>query len=398
MARLTKPLTLSEIRKAKPKDKLYKLYDGGGLYLAVSPTGKKVWRFDYTDQNKKRQTHTIGDLDFVGLDEARKERLRLRELLFRGKSLKYSEDNLLKDVFQSWYEVWHVGKSKSHTKRARESMAKHILPKLGNRDITSITTRDIVIQLERIDKLGAREILNKTKSALNLCFAYAVGKGLCKQNPVALIDASIFSKQKKRNFRFLDKNEVYKIHSIFDREGLSVSRLCAEFMIRNLTRPSESAMAEWSEWDEEAKVLAIHPERMKMKNPHIIPLSTQSIEIINIMQSEFDCKTYIFPNRRSHISAQMLNISINRSGVDSTAHGFRHLASTILNESGLFSPDIIEMSLSHQDRNSIRATYNKAQYIKERREMLQWWSDFIDECRTKEGNLAALKKYKIATF
>ncbi|MGL4674260.1 MAG: tyrosine-type recombinase/integrase, partial [Wohlfahrtiimonas sp.] len=288
MARITSPLTLSEIKKAKPKEKAYKLYDGEGLYLSIMPSGKKVWRFDYVDANKKRQTHTIGSFEFVGLNEARQEKFILREKLFRKKNLKHDSENTFNDTFNTWLELWSAGKSESHVSRARNAINSYIVPMIGNINMAEITTRDIVAALEKIDKKGSREILNKTKSALNLCFSYAVAKGICEQNPVMLIDNSVFSRQEKSNFRHLDKHEVYKIHSITDNDGVVISRLCAEFMIRNLTRPNESAGAMWDELNWETGVLTIKNDRMKMKNTHVIPLSNQSIEILNKIKEGYN--------------------------------------------------------------------------------------------------------------
>lgn len=218
MSRITLPLSQTEIRKAKPKEKAYKLYDGDGLYLSILPSGKKVWRFDYVDGNKKRQTHTIGSLEFIGLNDAREERLKLRAKLFKDKSLKYGDDNILNDVFNDWLEKWKVGKAESSIERARGSYKNHISPYLGKMSISEITTRDIVVALDKMDEKGSREMLNKAKSYLKQCFDFAVGKGMCENNPVLIISNNIFSKQVKENFRHLTKYEVYKIHEIINKD------------------------------------------------------------------------------------------------------------------------------------------------------------------------------------
>ena len=161
MARITKPLTLSEIRKAKAKEKLYKLYDGQGLYLAISPTGKKVWRFDYTDINKKRQTHTIGDLEFVSLEEARSERLKLRESLFRGKNIKSNDTLSFDEVYQKWFTNWSSKRAESTANRTKYLIETFFKPKFGSVHIEKISTKDIADILHSIDKDGRRELLNK---------------------------------------------------------------------------------------------------------------------------------------------------------------------------------------------------------------------------------------------
>lgn len=397
MARITSPLTATEIKNAKPKDKTYKLYDGGGLYLSVMPSGNKVWRFDYTDNNKKRQTHTIGNLKFIGLVEARQERLSLQTKLFHNKNLKNKDENTFTEIFYAWFNLWKTGKSDSHISRAELSVKNYIFPDIGNMNIADITTHEIVTSLEKIDKKGSREVLNKTKSALKLCFGYAVAKGLRDTNPVLQIDNSVFSKQVKSNLKHLNKEDVYKIHKIMNDSDHSISRLCFEFMTRNLSRPIEAVQTEWSQWNEDDRLIVINADKMKMKNAHVIPVSNQSAEIIDKAKLLHENNVYIFSNEKNnkHIARPTIAQLITSYGVESTAHGFRHLASTILHESGLFESEIIEACLSHKDKNTVRATYNKAQYIEKRREILQWWSDFIDMCDTKENNLKALKKFNI---
>lgn len=398
MARITKPLTVSEIRKAKPKDKLYKLYDGLGLYLAVSPTGKKVWRFDYTDNNKKRQTHTIGDLDFISLEEARLERLKLREKLFRGGSLKTDNGVTFSHIYEKWFANWSAKRAKTTTERAKYIIDTYFIPKIGNIAIEKITTRDIAQALHEIDKTGAREMLNKAKSAVRLCFAYSISSGYRDNNPVTDINNSIFSEQVKNNNRHLKKSQIYQIHTILKDSKESVSALCFEYMVRNLSRPSEAAALSWGEFNKETGIVSIKSERMKMRRPHLIPLSEQSLEIIQYAKENFLSDNFIFPNRtaRSHITTTTMSSLLNKNEIDSSLHGFRHLASTILHESRLFPSEIIERAMSHADSNAIRATYNHAQYIEEIRPMLQWWSDFIDKCDTKDNNERALKEAGIS--
>ena len=398
MAKITKPLTISEIRKAKAKDKLYKLHDGQGLYLAISPTGKKVWRFDYTDSNKKRQTHTIGDLIFISLDEARSERLKLREMLFRNKDIKQKDGFTFNHVYELWFESWSAKRAATTAKRTRYLIDTFFNPKFKNKQIESITTKDVADILLGIDKGGKRELLNKAKSAINLCFSYAASSGYRTGNPVTDINNSIFSEQIKNNNRHLHKTEVYLIHKLIDRKNSSTARVCFEYMIRNLARPQEAAGLRWSEIDTDSGIATIDAKRMKMKRPHYIPLSKQSIDALSFAKSNFLHDEFVFPGDvpGQHLVVGSLWGMLQKDGVDSTSHGFRHLASTILNESRLFHSDFIEVALSHEDKNGMRSTYNKAEYVEDRRLMMQWWSDFIDKCDTKENNERALKEAGIS--
>lgn len=400
MARIIVPLTLKEIRDAKPQDKMYRLYDGGGLQLYVYKTGKKTWRLDYTDFNKKRKTHTLGDFPDISLAEARKLRDEIKPQLESGDYLLKSQTSFL-TVFHDWYARWSKTVSKRHSDRAWSAIENDCAKVIGNMEINSIEPRHIVLALQKIEERGAIEQLLKTKSALKMCFDFAVARGLCTINPVAMVTNKAFKSHTPVSYKSPEKTEIYKLLEVFQNDRFNISvRLCTEFILRNMTRPSESVMAEWSEYDSENQLLIISAERMKMKRDHIIPLSMQSVKILEQIAELSEGGKYIFPSKNlvSHLSTVYPLRIIQRSGIESTTHGLRHLASTILNETGLFRPDIIEAALSHQDKNTIRATYNQAKYIEERRKMLQWWSDFIDECRTEEGNLAALKKYKIATF
>lgn len=393
MARIITPLTLKEIRDAKPQEKMYRLYDGGGLQICIYKTGKKTWRLDYTDFNKKRKTHTIGDFPEISLAEARRLREELRPGLESGEHLLSSKNSFM-SVFDDWYSRWSLTVSKRHSERAYNSIHSDCGKVIGNMDINDIEPRHIVLALQKIEERDAIEQLLKTKSVLKMCFDFAVARGLCTINPVASVTNKAFRSHTPQNHRSPKKTEIYKFIDVFNNDRFSMSvRLCTEFILRNITRPSESVEAQWDEYHSESKMFIISAERMKMKRDHIIPLSTQSIKILEEMAKLSAGNKHIFTNQSftSHISSVYPLRIIQRSGINSTTHGLRHLASTILNETGMFRPDIIEAALSHQDKNSIRAVYNQAQYIEERREMMQWWSDFIDKCDTKENNERALK-------
>lgn len=400
MARIITPLTLKEIRDSKPQDKMYRLYDGGGLQLCIYKTGKKTWRLDYTDFNKKRKTHTIGDFPDISLAEARRLREELKPELESGDYLFNSKTSFF-SVFEDWFSRWEKTVSERHAQRAYNSVHNDCGKVIGNMDVNAIEPRHIVLALQEAEERNALEQLLKTKSTLKMCFDFAVARGLCVSNPVTSVTNHAFRKHKKQRLKSPEKTEIYKFRDVFSNERFNLSvRLCTEFILRNMTRPSEAITAEWSEYDEKNRMLIIPAEKMKMDRPHIIPLSTQSIEILKKIKELSAGAKYIFSNQSftNHISKVYPIRIIQRSGIDSTAHGLRHLASTVLNETGLFRADIIEAALAHQDKNSIRAIYNQAQYIEERRVMLQWWSDFIDRCDTKENNIKALNDMMINTM
>ncbi|OYQ87209.1 integrase [Wohlfahrtiimonas chitiniclastica] len=398
MPKVIVPLTLKEIKEAKPKDKQYRLFDGGGLLLCVYPTGKKVWRLDYKDINGKRKSYTIGDLNEVSLTEARKIREELKDKLDHGKTIQLSAQNTFESVFRDWWVRWSQTVSKRHADRALVCMENDVFPVIGAMPINKIEPQHIVLSLQEIEKRNALEQLHKTKSTIKMAFDFAVARGLCKYNPAAMVSAKAFKPHEAKNYRSLDKQNIYQLFEMFENERFNLSvRLCTEFILRNMTRASESAKAEWKEYDEERQLLIIPAERMKMGREHIIPLSTQSIEILNKIRELSGGTQYIFPSQNfaSHLSQDYPLMALKRQKIDTTIHGLRHLSSTIMNETGLFRPDVIEACLAHKDSNTVRSTYNKAQYIEERREALQWWSDFIDQCKDRGSNLETLKKYKV---
>lgn len=401
MAKTAKPLSISEIKNAKPKDKLYKMYDGLGMYLAVSPTGKKVWRFDYVEnETGKRKTHTIGPLEFVGLSEARAIRDTLRAKLFRNESFANKKGLSLSGGFTDWMKAWGPTKSKSHAERINRAVEMYIFPEIGHKDVGDITTRDIAAALEVMAKKEIFESLKKAKTGLTNYFSTLVHKGLIEINPVTAIGDSAFVRTKEvKNFRSLKLSEIWKINKFIKSTTLSASVRCSfEFMARNLSRPGEATNLEWCEINLDAAMVEIPAERMKMKDGHYIPISHQTISVLKEMKRFSSGLVHVFINDRLNgpINTSSPNNALKRLGIDSTAHGLRSTASTFLNETMLFDGDVIEMCLAHKDKNKIRAVYNKALYIEERRKLLQFWSDIIDECVDEESNLAVLKKYNIS--
>ncbi len=393
MAIINTPLTAKQVKDAKPQEKLYKLYDGGGLQVCIHPTGRKVWRFDYYDHNKKRKTYTIGDASLMSLADARLKRDELRLQLSNGEAIQSSSTHTYESVFRDWYERWKHNVSERHHTRAMNTMVADVFPKIGNMPIDKIEAKHVVDALLAVEAREALAQLIKTKSFIKLAFDFAVARGLCKYNPVIQVSNQAFKTRKPKNYKSVDQDKIYQFFELFDNDNVSLSaRLCTEFIFRNITRPVESATARWDQYDEKLQCIVIEGEDMKIERNHYIPLSHQSIAILDKMKMLSKGGVYIFPrsNFVDHMSISYPLTLAKRHGIDTTIHGLRHLASTILNETGLFNRDVIESCLAHADENKTRAIYNKAKYIRQKRELLQWWSDFIDKCSTKEGNIAAL--------
>lgn len=398
MARIVKPLTTKEIKEARPKDKEYRLYDGGGLMLCVRPSGKKVWRLNYTNENNKRTTTTIGDFEFVSLTEARKKRQEIRQLIKQGEFNKKEDELPFGKVFFEWLKKWRPRIVQSSYDRYKNIVTKYCFPVLENIPISKVTPRDIAKSLEEMDERMIIETLLKAKSAIKQTFDYAVAKGLCDSNPALLVTNNQFNQQKKKNMRHLRPNEVYKIMQFLESgTGTVITKSAIEFTLRTLGRTQQIIKATWDEIDYEKRVWIPDIENMKTKQYHYVPITDRMIEILKTLE-QFKFNEYLFPSSdlKSHISNGTMLTAVNRAGINTTIHGLRHLGSTILNESLLFNKDVIEASLAHKETDEIRATYNKAQYINQRKIMLQWWSDFLDKCDTKENNEKALEEAGIS--
>lgn len=407
MAKIIKPLTTKEIKDAKPKDREYRLYDGNGLFISIRPSGAKVWCFNYVNANKKRTVQTIGSLEFYSLSSARAMREEFRENLAKGRSINASDEPTFKDVFYEWLDKWKSEITEKTYKRYKRGVEKYCFSTLENMPISQINPKDIVKSLSEMEKMRIIDSLLTIKSALGQTFDYAIARGLCLSNPAHAVSNSAFYKQVRKNHNYLPMNEVYRLVDIFrGTRGTIVTRRCIEFTLRTMCRVSEVAEAKWNEINFENRIWTIPAERMKMRREHVVPLTDQMIAILKEVE-HFRATDFIFPsfNFRSHMNTDTMRTSLKRQGVSSTVHGFRHLASTILNSAHtsvndnkvrLFDPELIEICLSHQESSSIRAVYNKAEYTEQRRALLNWWSDFIDKCDTKENNERALKEAGIS--
>ena len=391
-------ITLKEIKDAKPREKLYKLTDGMGLYLAVLPSGKKVWRFDYVDPYKKRKTKTIGDNDVVHRDEARRIVLEYRERLAAGLDIeeKQISSSSFDAVFKDWKARWKVNVSTKHYNKVVNGINKNCMSTLSGMDMQDIKPKDIVQALSGFEERGALENLLTVKSGLNQVFDFAVARGICEYNPVKMVSNNAFQKRKPKQQRHLKPSEIYLLNGFFNDKRFNYSlRACAKFTLLTMVRVGNSSQAKWADIDFDNKIWIVPADEMKMKDraDHIVPLSDQAINILESMRElSFDLE-YVFPNYRftTHINSENINMSLKRANVDTTTHGMRHLSSTLLNESQKFSNDLIEQALAHIDKNQIRAAYNNATYIEARRGLMQFLADFIDQCDTKENNEKALK-------
>ncbi|MFP1869422.1 integrase domain-containing protein [Lonsdalea quercina] len=393
MARMTRPLTNNEILKAKPQEKDFTLHDGDGLFLLVKTSGKKLWRFRYQRPASRSRTNlSLGSYPALTLAVARQMRDQYLSLLAQGIDPQKQQEEVseqrqieLDSIFSVVAGRWFLLKSKSVTedyaKDIWRSLEKDIFPAIGEISVQALKARTIVEALEPIKARGALETVRRLVQRINEIMIYAVNTGLIDTNPASGVGMA-FEKPKKQNMPTLRPEELPKLMRSLVMSNLSVPTRCLiEWQLLTLVRPSEASGARWAEIDLDAKLWTIPAERMKAKREHIIPLSSQALDILEVMKPISAHREHVFPSRndpKRPMNSQTANAALKRIGYGGklVAHGLRSIASTALNESN-FNSDVIESALAHTDKNEVRKAYNRSIYLKQRVELMDWWGNFV---------------------
>ncbi|HCK7371147.1 TPA: tyrosine-type recombinase/integrase [Klebsiella pneumoniae] len=384
-------LNARQVDAAKPKEKAYKLADGAGLYLEVVPSGSRYWRMKYRFNGKEKRL-AFGVYPAVSLAQARALRDEAKKKLAEGidPSFAKKEEKLVRDVqlnntFQAVALEWHGTKvsrwSEGYASDIIEAFNKDIFPYIGQQPVNEIKPLVLLNVLRRMESRGATEKAKKVRQRCSEVFRYAIVTGRAEYNPAADL-TSAMSGHESKHYPFLTVEELpdfFKALSGYTGSPLIV--LAARLLILTGVRTGELRGAFWSEFDLEKAVWEIPAERMKMKRPHLVRLSTQALEIVQQLKVMTGQYPLVFPGRndpRKTMSEASINQVFKRIGYTGkvTGHGFRHTMSTILHEEG-FNTAWIETQLAHLDKNAIRGTYNHAQYMEGRREMMQWYSDYL---------------------
>jgi integrase len=386
------PLTDVAIRRIKLKAKPYKVYDGGGLFLWVQPNGGKWWRYEYRFLGK-RKLLALGTYPEVSLAEAREchqeARKNVAANIDPNEAKKETKRNLLinaENSFESIAREWHANRCNILETRYAgfilRRLEKDIFPKLGNRPIRDITPPELLLALREIEKRGALEVAHRAMKACGQIFMYGIATGRADRNPAADLQGALKT-AKKENFAHLKENELHEfLQKLEAYQGMKQNQLAVKLLMLTFVRTTELRGALWSEIDLDKAEWRIPAERMKMRRPHIVPLSKQAVLILKELKLMNGGWQFVFPNPYRPIKSMSENgvlSVIYRMGYKgrTTGHGFRHTASTILNEHG-FNRDHIERQLAHVETNKIRGTYNHAEWLPERRHMMQWWADYLE--------------------
>ncbi len=392
-------LNARQVDTAKPKDKPYKLADGGGLYLLVNPNGARYWRIKYRVAGKEKLL-ALGVYPDVTLADARAKRDEAKRGIAGGidpseakREEKIARELNVRNTFQEIACEWHSSKlykwSEGYASDIMEAFNKDVFPYIGKKPISEIKPLELLNVLRRMEGRGATEKAKKVRQRCGEVFRYAIVTGRAEYNPAPDL-TSAMQGHESSHYPFLNAPELPAFFEALSRySGSELVVLAARLLIITGLRTGELRGATWQEIDVDAAVWEIPAERMKMRRPHIVPLSLQAQAIIMRIREMTGRYPYIFPGRndpRKTMSEASINQVFKRIGYAGrvTGHGFRHTMSTILHEQG-YNTAWIETQLAHVDKNSIRGTYNHAQYLDGRREMLQWYADYMDALEHREN-------------
>ena len=393
MARTTRPLTNTEVLRAKASEKDLTLHDGDGLFLIVKISGKKLWRFRYQRPATKQRTMMgLGAFPALSLADARGLRADYLALLANGidpqvqavvaeEEQQIALDSIFSTVAANWFQLKSKSVTPDYAKDIWRSLEKDVFPVIGEIPVQQIKARTLVEALEPIKARGALETVRRLVQRINEIMIYAVNTGLIDANPASGVGMA-FEKPKKQNMPTLRPEELPKLMRSLVMSNLSVLTRCLiEWQLLTLVRPSEASGTRWEEIDLNAKLWTIPAERMKAKREHIVPLSPQALDILEVMKPISAHREHVFPSRndpKQSMNSQTANAALKRIGYGGklVAHGLRSIASTTLNEAG-FNSDVIEAALAHTDKNEVRRAYNRSIYLKQRIGMMEWWGEKV---------------------
>lgn len=423
------PLTDSQIRNAKPlPEKPIKLTDGGGLYLEVRTTGAKLWRYRYRIAGKenvfavgeyvqvpsgetKEQTQSRRNAGMLTLAEARARREECRALVKQGihpahyrQATRMEQSarnaNTFEAVAREWIAKKKPGWTPYYLRQVERFLEADVFPYVGNLPIRNVTAAHLLEIVRRVEGRGAETVALLVRQWASAIFRYAVATLRADSDPAAALRGAIH-RPKVVHRKPMTRSQVADfVKALEGYAGYRTTVIALRLMLLTFVRTVELRGAHWTEIDFDRAEWRIPAERMKMREPHLVPLSRQAVELLRELHTHTSGRGMLFPNYRNPktcMTATTLNRALERMGFNGkdsigfSAHGFRATASTILNEIG-FRPDVIERQLAHAERNKVRASYNQAEYLEERRAMMQQWADLTDEMAKDDDKVTLIKK------
>lgn len=403
------PLTDIAIRKAKPIEKVQRLFDGGGLYLEISPGGGKWWRLKYRHLGKEKRL-SLGTYPDTGLAEARGKRDAARKLLAAGvdpsehrKAAKAASreraSNSLEVVAREWLAKQKSAWVESHAEKIQLRLENDVFPWLGSRPVADVTAKELLSTINRIVDRGAVESAHRVLQNCGQIFRYAIATGRAERDPAAALKGALPKVRQVHRATITDPKAIGSLMRAIDTyQGSLVTRCALKLAPLLFVRPGELRHAEWDEIDLAAAEWSIPAAKMKMREPHLVPLSRQAIDVLRELQSLTGGGRFVFPSARSPkrpMSDNAILSSLRRMGFakdEMTGHGFRAMARTILDETLNVRPDYIEHQLAHAVRDPNGRAYNRTAFLAERREMMQRWADYLWSLRDQSPEAAILRE------
>lgn len=382
------------VRNAKPKDKPYKLADKKGLFLLIHPNGSKYWRMKYRYGGKEKLL-ALGVYPDIGLRDARDRRDEARKLLANGvdpgivkkqakQSVRESIENSFEAIAKEWFAKHSSGWSRGHSEKTIQRLERDIFPWIGGRPIIEITAPELLAVLRRIESRGALETAHRALGNCGKVFRYAIATQRAERDPASDLRGALPPVKSDHHPSITEPKAIGELlRAIHGYQGSFVTKCALQLAPLLFVRPGELRRAEWNEFDIDKCEWRIPASKMKMGVVHIVPLAKQSISILKELHALTGHSRYVFPSVRTSdrpMSDNTVLSALRRLGYEKsemTGHGFRSMASTVLNEQG-WNHDAIERQLAHQERNAVRAAYNYAEYLPERRKMMQHWADYLD--------------------
>ncbi len=390
------PLSDAQIRNAKPAEKPVRLFDGGGMYLEVSPSGGKLWRMKYRFEGKEKRL-SFGAYPAVGLREARDKREEARKQLAQGidpsaqkKALKAAKAELRANSFEvvarEWFDKFKTTRTEGHTSKIIARLERDIFPWLGAQPIASITAPDVLAVLRRIEDRGAIETAHRAKGDISMVMRYGISTGRATRDPCPDLKGALSSSVPKHFAAIVDPKEVGTFLRTMDGyTGTLTVRAALKLAPLLFCRPGELRHMKWSEIDLEAAEWRYTTS--KTKTAHLVPLARQAVDALREIQPLTGRHQYVFTGHdpKRPMSGNTVNAALRRMGFDTqkeiTGHGFRAMARTILAEQLHAKPEVIEHQLAHKVADPLGGAYNRTKFIKERKEMMQQWADYLDKLR-----------------
>jgi integrase len=384
------------IRGAKPRQKPYKLFDGDGLYVLVTPHGGRWWRFKYRYGGKERGI-SLGVYPQVSLKGARIARNDARKALHSGidpsaqrQAGKLAQGETFKAVAEEWLTLQGAKLSDATMRKARWMLEEFAYPRLGGKPINAIKAPEVLAALRVVESRGKHETAHRTKQRMGQVLRYAIATGRAERDVTADLRGALAPVVSRSHSAITDPAEIGALLRAIDGfDGQPATAAALKLAPLLFVRPGELRGAQWSEFDLEAAEWRIPAERMKMGERHLVPLAKQALKLLKELHGLTGRGPYVFPSLRTRerpMSENTVNAALRRlgyAGDEMTGHGFRAMASTCLNEQG-FAPDVIELQLAHAERNKVRAAYNRAERLPERRKMMQSWADYLDGLRKRK--------------